>query len=174
MTWVLGNIAKKLMGDKMMGIDNLVVKCATNEDIQGLCNFEKQARITEPDVLGWELDEVSYKEKLHSAKLEELKNTKIIIAKQDDIVIGRCDISIMLSLVDFQKMGYVEWIYTLIDYRGKGIGKKLLNGAENCFKSEGVSKFFLFTASNEQAQEFYHGNNDLTFSNKEVAEKEIS
>jgi ribosomal protein S18 acetylase RimI-like enzyme len=153
--------------------ENITILCATNEDVNDICDFEQQARITEPDIWISEFNESEYKEKLNSANLENLLNTKIMIAKQGNSIIGRCDIAINLSLMDFKKTGYVDWIYTLTKYRGNGVGKKLLKGAENYFKNEGVEDYYLFTASNEEAKQFYHRQNDLTFSNKEVAEKTI-
>lgn len=105
--------------------------------------------------------------------MERLTNTKVIIAVKDGTIIGRCDAAIILSLVDFKKTGYIDWIYTLINYRENGIGKKTLKGAEEYFKSQGVKDYYLFTASNEQAHEFYNRQSDLNFSNREVAEKEI-
>lgn len=156
-----------------MRINEIVIKCATNEDIGALCEFEKQARLTEPDIWVLDFNEALYKEQLGSLDMEKLTNTKVIIAVKDGAIIGRCDAAIMLSLVDFKKTGYIDWIYTLINYRGNGIGKKMLKGAEEYFKSQGVKDYYLFTASNEQAHEFYHRQSDLNFSNREVAEKEI-
>lgn len=49
----------------------------------------------------------------------------------------------------------------------------MLQGAENYFKSEGAKNYFLFTASNKQAHEFYHRQADLIFLKKEAAEKEL-
>ena len=79
----------------------------------------------------------------------------------------------MLSLVNCEKVGYVDWIYTLKNFRGRGIGKILLEKSENYFKSRFVSYYFLMTASNEQAQEFYHRQDSLKFSKREVAEKDF-
>lgn len=70
------------------------------------------------------------------------------------------------------KTGYIDWIYVLKAKRGQGIGKKLLNGAENYFKKLRINNYYLFTAENEQAQAFYH-KQDFDFENREVAEKVI-
>lgn len=59
--------------------------------------------------------------KINLESLENLENSKIVIAKQGDKVIGR------------------------------GIGKILLEESENYFKSRFVSYYFLMTAFNEQA-----------------------
>lgn len=157
----------------MIDIKNITISCVNNDDIESLCEFEKEARTTEPAIWGWEFVESEYKEKLKSLNINKLDNSKIIVAKLDNKIIGRCDIAIITSLVECSKTGYVDWIYTLKAYRGLGIGKKLLKGAEKYFKSQCVEYYFLFTASNEQAQEFYHRQSDLSFKNREVAEKAI-
>ncbi|MDU4414404.1 MAG: hypothetical protein E7I70_11530 [Paeniclostridium sordellii] len=53
------------------------------------------------------------------------------------------------------------------------MGKILLEESENYFKSRFVSYYFLMTVSNEQAQEFYHRQDSLKFSKREVAEKDL-
>lgn len=156
-----------------MNINDITVRCAVDSDIEAICKFEAQARLTEPDIWGWEFDEKQYKEKLKALKLEELNNSKIVIALHGGVIVGRCDAAVIFSLVNCEKTGYIDWIYMLINYRGKGIGKKLLKGAEGFFKGQGIKNYYLFTASNEQATEFYHRQKDLEFSNREVAEKEI-
>lgn len=79
----------------------------------------------------------------------------------------------MLSLVNCEKIGYIDWIYTLKDYRNNGIGKKLLKGAEEYFKKNNVKSYFLETASNEEAQAFYQHQHDLQISQREIAKKKI-
>ncbi|MEG2869875.1 MAG: GNAT family N-acetyltransferase [Terrisporobacter sp.] len=155
-------------------MDDVIIKPATSKDIKNIVIFEKEARLTEPGVLYWNIDEKEYTDKLKELNIEKLENSKIIIAKQQEKIIGRCDISIMLSLVNCEKTGYIDWIYTLKGYRGKGIGKKMLKGAEDYFKDRNVVYYFLITASNEQAHEFYHRQSDLKFYNREVAEKNIN
>ncbi|MGO1712211.1 MAG: GNAT family N-acetyltransferase, partial [Senegalia sp. (in: firmicutes)] len=144
-----------------------------SNDIDKLSNFEKEARITEPEIWVNEFNEDEYKDNLNKIDIDNLENSKVIVAIQNGIIIGRSDISISLSLVDFEKTGYIDWIYVLKNKRGLGIGKKLFAGAEKYFKQKGVKEYYLFTAQNDQAQQFYHRQSELTFSKKEVAEKEI-
>ena len=152
-------------------MDNIIFRCANHTDINALCEFEKEARLTEPNILQWPFDEVEYKENLLDINFSDLNHCKIVIAKKDDKILARCDIAIVLSLVDFKKTGYVDWIYTLINHRNNGIGKKLLETAEEFFKNNGVEYYYLFTASNEEAYEFYHRQDDLNFYHKEIAWK---
>lgn len=88
-------------------------------------------------------------------------------------MVGRCDVVIIQSLFDFTKTGYIDWIYTLSSHRGHGIGKKMLLGAEEYLRLQGVTSYYLFTAANEQATEFYHRQSSLKFSQREVAERDL-
>ena len=152
---------------------NITIEIATSEDIPNIIKFEKEARLTEPNVLCWDIDEIAYSENLRSLNIDTLENSKIIIAKENEKIIGRCDIAIILSLVDCKKTGYIDWIYTLKNYRSKGIGKNLLKGAEDYFKSKNVNNYFLETATNKDAQAFYHKQIDLQFSQREIATKKL-
>ncbi|NLK08985.1 MAG: GNAT family N-acetyltransferase [Firmicutes bacterium] len=151
---------------------NITFTVATNHDIEAICEFELQARITEPDVL-WDIDLAAYKQTLFGLDLGELTDSKIVIAKGNRHVIGRCDLTIMFSLLDCEKVGYIDWIYTLKGFRGNGVGKGMIKKAEEYFKNQDVRKFFLFTATNKQAQRFYHRQSGFIISNKEVAEKDL-
>lgn len=154
-------------------MNDITIKVTTIEDISAIISFEKEARQTEPGVLYWDVDEKEYSAKLINLDIDHLENSKIIIAKQNQKVIGRCDIAIMLSLVNCEKIGYIDWIYTLKDYRNNGIGKKLLKGAEEYFKKNNVKSYFLETASNEEAQAFYQRQHNLQISQREIAKKKI-
>ncbi|MTI49898.1 MAG: GNAT family N-acetyltransferase [Firmicutes bacterium] len=120
-----------------------------------------------------EFNEQKYESELMKININELDNSKIIIAEHRGDIVGRCDISIQFSLYDFEKTGYVDWLYVLKEKREKGIGKKLLEGAEKYFKEIGVDRYYLFTAENEQAQSFYH-KQDFRFTKREVAEKKLT
>lgn len=153
--------------------NDLIIKCATSEDINALCQFEVQARLTEPDIWCDEFNKNEFKEQLEKFSIEQVENNKIVIAQENGVIVGRCDIALVLSTVDFEKTGYIDWIYVLKNKRGIGIGKKLFHGAEEYFREKEVKQYYLYTASNEQAQEFYHRQKEFDFSHREVAEKEL-
>ena len=76
--------------------------------------------------------------------------------------------------MDFYKSGYIDWIYILKNKRGSGIAHSLIYYIENYLKSEDYKYYYLFTASNDQAQKFYHSKNRLfNISIKEIAEKDL-
>ncbi len=152
---------------------DIVIKYVTAEYLSALCEFERQARITEPEIWLQDFNEEEYYNQLVNLNFDTLENNKIIAAVLDGKIVGRCDIAIIVSLMDCEKTGYIDWVYVLKDKRGIGIAKKLFKGAEEYFKSKGVKRYYLFTAENEQAHEFYHRQKDLQFSKREVAEKEL-
>ncbi len=153
-------------------MQNIEINIATSSDISALCEFEKTARITEPEIWIDKFDINEYRKKMLSADLDNLENNKIILAKQNGKIIGRCDLLIMDSLMDFEMIGYIDWIYVLKGYRRKGIGKRLIDRAEEFFREKGVKEYYLFTAQNDEAQKFYH-KLGYTIKNREIALKDI-
>lgn len=153
-------------------LKDITIRYATPQEIDAICEFEKEARLTEPDIWLNEFSVEEYKEKLIKAEPNKLENNAIVIAEENGKIVGRCDIIISLNTVDFEKTGYIDWVYVLKEERGRGIGKELFYGAEMYFRKKGVKSYYLFTAENEQAQEFYH-RQEFQFSRREVAEKEL-
>ena len=149
-----------------------VTRIATSQDIRVICRFEREAHKTEPNIWTHEFKDTVYEKNLRKIGIDKLENNKIIIALQKETVIGRCDIMIMNSTVDFEPSGYVDWIYVLKGKRAKGIGKALIRCAEEYFKSIGIKSYYLFTAKNEDAQRFYR-KQAYKFEKREIAVKEI-
>lgn len=143
----------------------------TEDLIDELVEFESKARETEADVFTYEFDASTYRNMLKIAYSMTGENT-VILAFLENKIIGRIDCMIQTSLMDFFRNGYIDWIYVLKDYRMQGIGKLLINEAEKYFVSKNVNNYYLFTASNEDAQKFYHQQN-YKFEKKEVASKEL-
>ena len=149
----------------------VIVSRAGEADISVLCNFEIQARLTEPGVLVAEFAEERYAKFLESLQLNTSRSNAILIAADGNHVVGRCDVAILISTMDGILTGYIDWIYVLKPSRCQGIASRLLLAAEQFFRDEGVKRYYLFTADNEEAQAFYHRNTSLSFTRREVAEK---
>ncbi|CEP80408.1 hypothetical protein QJR30_07990 [Paraclostridium sordellii] len=64
-------------------MDNIVVKFGTNEDIYNIIEFEKEVRLTEAEVLYWNIDDKEYKMyyakscKLRKGRKRYLKKLKV-------------------------------------------------------------------------------------------------
>jgi ribosomal protein S18 acetylase RimI-like enzyme len=63
------------------------------------------------------------------------------------------------------KMGYIRWMSTAEDFRGYGIGEKVLNFLMNWFSEQGVSRVQLHAS--DKAIEFYkqHGFEETSYTN---------
>lgn len=155
-----------------MGKDTRVtISRAGEADISALCQFEIQARLTEPGVLVAEFEEEHYAKFLESLQLNNSRDNAILIATDGNRVVGRCDVAILKSTMDGIVTGYIDWIYVLKPNRCQGIASRLLLAAEQFFRDAGGKRYYLFTADNEEAQAFYHRNTSLSFTRREVAEK---
>ncbi|WBW96496.1 GNAT family N-acetyltransferase [Oceanirhabdus sp. W0125-5] len=152
----------------------ITVRILTAADIDMLCDFEENARITEPDIWMEDFNKEDFRSKLLSLDIDTMMNNKIFIALENNKIVGRCDLMLMTSLMDFYKSGYIDWIYILKNKRGSGIAHSLIYYIENYLKSEDYKYYYLFTASNDQAQKFYHSQNrSFNISIKEIAEKDL-
>lgn len=63
------------------------------------------------------------------------------------------------------KMGYIRWMSTEVDFRGYGVGEKILNHLMNWFEEKDVSRIQLHAS--DKARDFYrqHGFIDTTYDN---------
>jgi len=135
-----------------------------------LIDFEKLIRKTEPEIWFKQFDEDYYREKLDKMDLD--KKSNIIFCMLDNQkVIARCDLIILESAMDFEKTGYIDWIYVEKTNRGNGFGKELINKVLEYLKDVGASYCYLFTAQNKEAQKFYIKQDYLEIDKKEVAYK---
>ena len=74
-------------------------------------------------------------------KIIENQNIKYFIAKDNGKIIASCYICIIPNLTrDGKSIGFIENVITDMEYRGKGIGKKIMENAveyakeQNCYK----------------------------------------
>ena len=84
-----------------------------------------------------------------------MPSNDVILYLENDKIIGRIDLISEHGFMDFVSIGYIDWVYVLKPYRGRGISKSLFKEAENLFKQKNVNEYYLFVASNDEAQKFY-------------------
>ena len=87
--------------------------------------------------------------------IEDYSLNEVILCIKDNMVIGRVDLIVEQSFMDYEKIGYVDWVYVLKLHRKKGIAKKLFNEAETYFTEHMCKLYYLFVATNEEAKGFY-------------------
>lgn len=138
----------------------------TNKNL--LIEFERAIRKSEPDIWASGFDENTFIKNVSKCNFDT-ENNQVICLHNGSEVIGRCDLIIQKSLMDFGKSVYIDWIYVEIASRKKGIGKLLINEALEYTKKIGATNCYLFTADNQEAKKFYSSLEALTVENKEIA-----
>lgn len=69
----------------------------------------------------------------------------IFVADKADVAIGMCSAQILISTAEGGPAAVIEDMAVLRDYRGKGIGKSLLNAVESWAINKGITRLqFLF------------------------------
>lgn len=126
------------------------------QDAKKLALFEAMARKTEPSAFFEAIDVEQYeKQILMCMGKADFQNTYVVLAMEDETIVGRCDFAVMGSFMDGEKIGYVDWAYTLKPYRHRGIGQGMFSFMEQYLKAQKVGEYFLITAHNKEAQKFY-------------------
>lgn len=150
------------------------VEFLCEDNIDKLVDFELEARITELDVFLGDFNGKEYKSKISKSLIEkEFINTKVLLAYEDDKVIGRIELMILASLMDGGKRGYVDWIYVLKEYRHNKVAQELFKSAEEYLKEIGVNDYFLIVARNKEVQNFYHSFNNCNIETSEILSKDL-
>lgn len=136
------------------------------QDAKKLALFEAMARKTEPSAFFEAIDVEQYeKQILMCMGKADFQNTYVVLAMEDETIVGRCDFAVIGSFMNGQTVGYVDWVYVLKPYRHRGIAQKLFAFLEQHLRERGVEEYFLITARNEEAQQFY---SSFTNSEKET------
>jgi N-acetylglutamate synthase-like GNAT family acetyltransferase len=81
----------------------------------------------------------------------KLKNQEIILAKDDEDLIGYLRLEYLWS-----KYPYIGLIMVHPDYRGKGLGKRLLKYVEEHLKSKGIKTIYSSSQVNEADPQEWH------------------
>ncbi len=83
----------------------------------------------------------------------------VLVAREDDKVIGMCTAQLVISTAEGAYSAWVEDVVIDSQHRGKGLGKQLLNVLEEWAKGQGATRLQLLAdMQNEPALEFYRHN----------------
>ena len=140
-------------------------------NIHLLVEFEKKVRASEPHVFLDDFDEVRFATETANALHNPLYvSAKCLMCADKAIgVIGRLDFSILYSYAFGGGLRiYVDWVCVLKAYRHKKIAQLLFAEMENYIKKIGVNEYFLISAANAEAQNFYHA-----FENAEINQQTV-
>lgn len=147
---------------------NIKIKKATLQDVDGIivmlkqiCDYEhKLDKYYKPFSKYKDLDKVVIK------SLKD-KNTIVFVAKSDKQVIGYSEGTIEKAPNYASiscKIGYIDTIIIDDKYRGKGIGKKILNELMKWFEGKKIKNIELeVNAYNKLGVDFWKNNNFFTY-----------
>lgn len=92
------------------------------------------------------------------ALLAAYPRTQILVATANGMIIGMCTVQLMLSTAEGGASGLVEDVVVDRDWRGQGIGRNLLEAAEDWARSQGALRVQLLADQrNVRALDFYAG-----------------
>lgn len=78
----------------------------------------------------------------------------LMLAEENGKTVGQIELQIISS--EGREIGYVNLLYLIPAYRGKGVGRQLMEYAERFFRRSGVDEYRLRVApNNERAVKFY-------------------
>ncbi len=141
---------------------------------QKLAEFEIEARITEKNTLFGEIDKIQYTRDIEERLSDPLFcNTYVVVALENDKIVGRCDFTIKGCFTDGFRNAYVDWVYVLKEYRHFKVAQGLIKYMELFLKEHKIEEYFLITAHNEEAQRFYNSFDNFTKETDWILRKEI-
>ena len=133
----------------------ITVKEYTKDRIPDVLSFERRLREEEND-WGWVIDDayIASVEKSYGDPRFGLAIS--YLAYVGGLVVGRIDASLIPSRFDGSVKAYLDWICVVKSSRHKGVGQALMASLRARLKEEGVDTLIALTASNDEAQRFYH------------------
>jgi ribosomal protein S18 acetylase RimI-like enzyme len=143
------------------------IQKATNQDVSGIIEMIKQICDYQCELDKYYRPFLKYKnlEKEVLGSLKD-KNTIVLLAKLDKKIIGYC-VSGVEKAPSYAAVAQIGYIYTVIidnKYRGKGIGKKILNELMKWFKIKKIKNIELeVDARNSIGVDFWKNNNFFTY-----------
>ena len=133
----------------MKPADNLVVRAAVGEDIEGIIRVFKTTYLK---------DESWARSALR--RLLATSNYVMLVAELGGIVVGYADYYVLPSIWEKWNEATVNYLFVHKDYQGKGIGSKLLEEVVKRADKAGIAEIHVATEKgNEQAIRLYkkHG-----------------
>ena len=133
----------------MKPADNLVVREAVNEDIEGIIRVFKTTYLE---------DEPWARSALR--RLLATSNYVMLVAELGGMVVGYADYYVLPSIWEKWNEATVNYLFVHKDYQGKGIGSKLLEEVVKRADKVGIAELHVATEKgNEQAIRLYkkHG-----------------
>ncbi len=123
-------------------------------DLELVISSEVENRLLEPGVFP-DLDLDKFRVNFKRNNIRDFKMNEVILCIEDGKIIGRVDLLVEKSFMDFKSIGYIDWVYVSKPHRNKGLAKLLFNEAKKYFVKLDCELYYLFVAANEEARGFY-------------------
>jgi ribosomal protein S18 acetylase RimI-like enzyme len=130
------------------------IEPATEQDIDALCGLLQQLFAIEAD---FHFDVA----KTGRALQQLINNNRacVLVAREDDKVIGMCTAQLVISTAEGAYSAWVEDVVIDSQQRGNGVGKQLLNALGAWAKGQGATRLQLLAdMQNQPALAFYRNN----------------
>ena len=147
------------------------IKRLTKDNVKDYLDYLNMAMSIEPEMM---MTDVVDKERITKALLDNTGELcQSLLAYKDNKVVGRLEYHFYTCLQDNYKMCYVDWVYTLPDYRHNGVAQSLFQELEKLCLKQGVNQYFLIQADNDNATQFYRSFKGATSTDSVILRKTI-
>ena len=142
------------------------------DNVELYIRYLKKALLEEPDMmLAMQIDETAIKKRLYDPFFQSKKS---ILAIKNDEVVGRIEYHFYGCLQDCYRMAYVDWVYVLPENRHQGVAQQLFREFEKDCQKSSIDQYYLFRATNPNADKFYRHFENSAIDNAPVLRKNIS
>ena len=132
------------------------IRRAASNDIAGMCDLLCELFSVESDFTP---DREKQTRGLDLLINNTSSSSLVLVAEKDGEIIGMCSVQTLISTAEGGPVGLLEDVIVRREYRGKGIGKRLLSGVVGWCAGKDISRIQLLAdADNERALMFYTDN----------------
>ncbi len=137
-------------------------------------SYLKAAMSAEPEMMTAEtVDEPAIRKRITDPFY---MTTTSLLAVTDDSpkkAVGRIEYHFYGCMQDGARMTYVDWVYTLPEYRHRGVAQALFRAMESDCIAHGMNQYYLIRATNPDADKFYRSFRDAALTDSPILRKEL-
>ncbi|MGF3075589.1 N-acetyltransferase family protein [Facklamia sp. P12955] len=148
------------------------IKELSKENVEEFIIYLNKALAIEPDRMT--TDDIDEEAIIKVVSNQPNELSRSLLAYKDHQIVGRLEFHSYLCIQDSYRMAYVNWVYTLPDYRHRGVAQSLFKAFENICLQEEINQYFLIQAENQAASRFYKAFEHGTSSKEIILRKTLS
>jgi len=145
----------------------MIIRKATDKDSRAVFNLLIELRRSGYQEMGEQAKEIKAGEKAPELYTELIKRSDIhiLLAEENGQVIGLSVIYEIIKVLDGQPRLLIEEFVVLPDFRGKGVGSKMLDYIENIARGGNIQIVKVTTGTKLKANDFYKKHGYVLFEN---------